>query len=297
MWLLSFGVTAGVVLCGRLDWLSALAGGVGAFLLFNIVRGRPGQLPPALVRMVQVLWITAILAVAAKGAAALFPDAGNPVYVPAVVLALSWLLARYARDGVLACCVIVGFFVLSAVAVVAIFAFGDFRWPTPEFRWQEAGIALAVGCGGMLLRSSCPEAKPGLLWSGIGFLAPAILSLLVDGCLSPLLAAQQESAFYTLSRSISLFGVMERFEALVAACLTLGLCSACALALHGTRQLLPPKACDGVTAFLVLGAMALSWLKLPALWLAGGTAILWILLPLIFSFKRAKKTVDNTGIS
>ena len=280
MWLLSTFVTMGAVLCGQLDWCSALVGSAAGFLLYSIVR-TAGRLP-RLMRAMQVLWLAVPLGVAAAGAAALFPDASNPFYVPAVVLALSWLLARQEREGVLACCTVVGFFVLAAVAIVVIFASPDLQWSwlSPSFHWENALLALTLGAGGMLLCEICPEGKPTLPWRIAGFLAPVLLCALTAGCLSPALAMRQESAFYTLSRSISVFGVVERFEALIAACLSLGIGSACAMMLHCARQLLPQKGRDGVTAVLCLAALFGSVLSISWAILAGGTAILWLVFPL-----------------
>ena len=296
MWLLSFCVTAGAALCGHMSWLSALAGGIGAILLYELRLKLPSGKTPAFIAIVQVLWLAAPLAVLAAVARALFPDASNGAYVPLVVLALAWLLARHPRDGVMACCVIVAYFLLAAVAVVCVFSLPgvQWRWLSPSFDWGEAVIALSVALGGMALLTAVPGIKPGRGWRWIAFLCPAAIAAVVAGNLSMPLAARQAGAFYTLSRSISLFGVVERFEALVASCLTLGLCSACALLLHAARQLIPRKGRDGVTAFLCLAALAGSFLCLSPLVPAVGTAVVWVILPFIKNRKKMKKVVDKT---
>ena len=282
MWLLSYGVTAGAVLCGRFGWVSALLGGAFGALVCRLCRGR-GNIP-APVRWLQTLWLAVPLCVAANGASSLFPAAGS-LYVPAVVLGLAWLLSRHSRRGVLCCCAIAGFFVLAAFGVVALFCLPDLRlqWLRPSFSWPETLAALAVGSGGMLLAQADREANPGPGWRWSAALAPAILAALVSGCLSWPLAARQASAFYTLSRAVSLFGVAERFEALIAACLTLGLCSACTLLLRAARG------GDGIRAVLAISGLALTRVPVPPLAASAGTAVLWILLPLIFG----KNTVDK----
>ncbi len=285
MWLFSFGLTAGAVLCGRFGWLPALLGGTAGALVCRLCRDR--QEPPAAVRAVQTLWLAVPLCVAANGAQALFPAGSDSLYVPSVVLGLAWLLSRHSRQGVRCCCAIAGFFVLGALGVVAVFCLPDLclRWLRPSFSWQEVLAALAVGSGGMLLARADQEAKPGPTWRGAAALAPAALAALVSGCLSRPLAARQPSAFYTLSRAVSLFGVAERFEALIAACLTLGLCSACTLLLCAARG------GDGQRALLSLTALALTRLPLPPLIASAGTVVLWVLTPLFFG----RKTVDNGG--
>ncbi|MBE6932920.1 MAG: hypothetical protein E7464_06040 [Ruminococcaceae bacterium] len=292
MWLVSFCVTAGAALCGHMSWLSALAGGIGAILLYELRLKLPAGKAPGLIAAVQVLWLAVPLAVFAGVARDLFQDASNEIYVPLVVLALSWLLARHPRDGVLACCVIVAYFLLAAVAVVCVFSLPgvQWRWLSPSFDWMEALTALAIAGGGMALSTAVPGVKPGRAWRWIAFLCPAAIAAVVAGNLSSPLAARQAGAFYTLSRSISLFGVVERFEALVASCLTLGLCGACALLLHAGRKLIPAKGRDGVTAFLCFAALGGSFLRISPLIPVLGTILVWALLPQIKSKKDEKSS-------
>lgn len=291
MWLLSFCVTAGAALCGHMSWLSALIGGIAAILLYELRLKLPGGKAPGLIAVLQVLWLAVPLAVLASVVRELFPDASNGVYVPLVVLALSWLLARHPRDGVLACCVIVAYFLLAAVAVVCVFSLPGVQWRylKPSFDWSEAAMALSIALGGMALLTAVPGAKPGRAWRWIALLCPALICTVVAGNLSRPLAAQQAGAFYALSRSISLFGVVERFEALVASCLTLGLCSACALLLHAAREMIPSKGRDGVTAFLCVAALAGSFLRLPPLFSVLGTVLVWVILPQTGKRKKSKK--------
>ena len=282
LWLLSFSATTGAVLCGRVGWLPALLGGGLAALAYRFRLGR-GRAPAA-IWVVQTLWLAVPLRVAANGAAALFPAGGQSLYVPAVALGLGWLLCRHARGGVLACCAVAGFFVLGALGAVSLCAIPDLRlrWLYPAFSWGEVLIALAAGSGGMLLAEAIPAIRPGPGWRLAAALAPAAISALAVGCLSRPLAARQASAFYTLSRAVSLFGVAERFEALIAACLTLGICSACALLLRA--------ACGGKTvrALLAAGALVLTRLPVPEVAAAAGTVFFWGVLPGIFAAKHEK---------
>ena len=280
MWLLCFGVTAGAALCGSFDWLSALAGGALAALACRFYSPTPRAL-----RIMRALWLAAPLCVGARAAQALFPDVSGSLYVPAVVLALAWLLARQSRNGLLACCVVVGFFVLGAVGIVSVFSLPKLtlRWLRPAPALDGFLCALAIGAGGMLLAECGEQPCPGWRWSAL--LAPAILSALAGGCLSRPLAAGQASAFYTLSRGVSLFGVAERFEALIAACLTLGLCSACALLLRAARELLKS---DWAILLLPI-ALALCFVPIPNSWIAVGTVLFWVFLPAIWPCEKKLK--------
>ena len=287
LWLVSFAATASAALCGRFGWLPALLGGGLGALAFR-VRLHRGRIPPA-VRKVQALWLAVPLSIAANSASTLFPDGGHSLYVPAVVLGLSWLLCCHRRSGVLSCCAVAGFFVLGALGIVALCAVPDLKidWLRPEFHWMEALTALSLAAGGMFLCEAVPDICLGPGWRWASALVPAVLSALTAGGLSRPLAARQASAFYTLSRSVSLFGVAERFEALIAACLTLGVCSACALLLcaagGGSR----------VRAALALAALILSRRPIPGPAAAAGTAIFWVIFPVFFAQKPAKKKTQK----
>ncbi|MBR5430075.1 MAG: hypothetical protein IK116_06055 [Firmicutes bacterium] len=280
MWLLCFGVTAGAALCGRFDWLSALAGGV-----LGALACRCDSRTHTPLRVLQALWLAVPLCVGAQSARALFPDVAGSMYVPAVVLAMAWLLAQQSRGGLLACCAVVGFFVLGAVGIVSLCAVPKLtlRWLRPVPTLDGFLCALAIGAGGMLLAACGEEPGPGWRWSAL--LAPAILSALAGGCLSRPLAARQASAFYTLSRGVSLFGVAERFEALIAACLTLGLCSACALILRAGRALLG----SDWAILLIPAALALCLFPIPGLCMAAGTVVFWVILPALWPLGKKLK--------
>ncbi len=294
MWLASFGICAGAILCGKMDWCSALVGGAVLAILYWIDFSY--KLPRTAVRILQTVWLVVPLSVCGRASAALFPDAGYPLYVPAVVLGLGWLLADRPGDGVRACCALIGFFVLAAVSIVSLCAVTDIRWQwlKPSFSWEGLWIVLSIGSGGMLIRTVYPEAKLNKGWSAAAFLAPAFLSAVSMGCLSEQLCRQKESAFYTLSRSISLFGVVERFEALIAACLTLGLCSVAAL-LFRTVGTLCGKYARPICAILYLVTLGSLCRPIAGEICAIGTIIVWIVLPLIFSVKKRKKGVDKGG--
>ncbi len=285
MWLLSCMTAAGAALCGRFDWLSALGAGALGALLCSRVRGRT----PRALRTLRVVWLALPLSVLIQTARDLFPDAAGSLYVPAVVLALAWLLAKQPRGGLLACCAVVGFFVLGAVGLVAAFSLPKLtlRWLRPELTLNGFLCALAIGSGGMLLLETGERPGPG--WIRSAYLAPAVLSALAGGCLSYPLAARQASAFYTLSRGVSLFGVAERFEALIAACLTLGLCSACALLLRTARDALR----SDWAALLVPAALGLCFVPVPGVYISVGTSLLWVVLPAIFTQKRTCKKLPK----
>lgn len=75
------------------------------------------------------------------------------------------------------------------------------------------------------------------LWLLTGGILALAASVITAGCLSPHIAAEQMS-FYTLAQSVSLFGTVERFEALISAACLVGYFLLCALLLCTVRELL-----------------------------------------------------------
>ena len=65
--------------------------------------------------------------------------------------------------------------------------------------------------------------KAGKGWLALLILCPAVLAGITSGCLSPRLTQQLAQPFYTVSQSLSVLDVMERFEPLVSSALLIGL--------------------------------------------------------------------------
>lgn len=81
------------------------------------------------------------------------------------------------------------------------------------------------------------EKDNGVKVTGIAVIYGLVISLLVNGALSPGVVAAEENPLYVYSKSLSLFGVAKRFEAIVAFGLTLGYYALCTLLLTMTVKL------------------------------------------------------------
>ncbi len=180
------------------------------------------------------------------------------------------------------------FFFVALYALLFGFSLPQMRaaWVKPVLRpaWTLLPAALAPA-GALALTGHCRERGriSGWLPGGMGL---AVLAALVTaGCVSPEVAGAEPFAFYTMSKSISLFGAMERFEALVSAALTAG--GFCLLALvclvnAEIAKTLRQGAGKAVPAanFLLGGAAIFLGSGIPAAVMAVGTAIFWGALPL-----------------
>lgn len=124
------------------------------------------------------------------------------------------------------------------------------------------------------------------LW-GLGLaVAGAGVSLLTAGVLSQAVAVHTQGAFFEMIRGISILGVAERFEAVVAAAMTLGWFCLLSLLLTGAghlgETLHPGWGRPTVWLTTLAAALGLPWARGVSPWLSAlGALVLWCLLPLL----------------
>lgn len=313
MWLLS-GVSAAVAArgCG-LGWLWVLAGSIPATVYYIYmdksarpcgtasqlisVFGRGGKTLAALT----LLWTIIALAWTADLAHAAFPMVSGFPVLGWVMLVLAAWGSRKGAAVCARCAGILCLFLLVLYGVVVIFALPDVQisnlWPFGAGKGGIDALALCLlpACVWFL---PCRTRGHKPAW-GLGLiliLGAALLSAVTAGVLSPLLAASLPAPLYALAQSISLFGVLERIEPLLSAAMVMGVfcllsamvctCRALADEIYKT-----PWSAVGscVAAGLIMGVVR----DLPVVFLAGGTVLFWVALPLFVQWRG--KTPRNSG--
>lgn len=280
-----------VTVCSDVSWQWVLLAAVvaGCFLIYIVWAA--GTLPPhtgfgPLLRQavgagaarwiqgVYWLWLVLLAGMGCLMAAAAFPQDRAFPLIPLVLLLIA---ARVSSKGAAAVCRFGGVLCLAVVSLlIAVLVFGgrELRWENlrPAGSWQDTAGPLAVlllPAAGLLLRDRM--SNRGVSWSRWFLLATglgAAVSAVTVGALGLPLAQAAAHPFWLMSRSVSILGVMERFEAVVSALLALSFC--CMLALTAT---LGRKALQGAVPAVK---------DSPAVWVsavAGGGAM-W-LIPLI----------------
>ena len=182
------------------------------------------------------------------------------------------------------------------------------------FRVQYAGQTVDVRCAdetaALFLarrneaRSSAPAAVLAIM-----LLAPAAMAVVTAGCLSPEVVREERLAFYTLTKTISILPVMERFEPVLSAALFLGMFCMAALLADSCAQTASRAAGRRKKKWeawaVCAAALALSKpvRAMPeAVWSAGAVAF-WGLAPILAQVvvgikkvkKKAKKGLTNAG--
>ena len=281
---------------GRSSWLTVLITGVvcGAACLWVLAAADKRCFHAGWYSAVQTLWLALVTGVLARWSVMCWPTAdGFPVVgLTLLVLAVfaSWGGAQRASRCISA------LFWLLALLYAVILAAGtqdlNLRYMTPTaqpFSVLPVVLFLLPVVAGFL---PCTKRRKIVPLVGVSLFA-TVLSLWTIGTLSAKVTAQLKEPFYAFSRSLTLFGVAERFESVVSVALTMGYFSLFTFLLcavyHLTDRVFPGKGRTGVVAAAIL-ALTLMMLvtKISEMILAAGCVLLWVLLPLALGRKTKK---------
>ena len=215
------------------------------------------------------------------------------------------LAAAYAaergEETVLRSGAILFFFLTAVEAVILGFSAVQVRaaWLAPQTgRVPFAAMTAALSPVAVLYVRGGARRTGGWLAAGIGLCAAA--ALCAAGTLSPRVAGEEAFAVYTMAKSVSVFGVMERLEPVVSAALTAGgfcLLAVLCLANAKTARALGWKKRSGIGNFLLGCAGYLAGTVLPEGVQALAAAICWGIVPLVTlwvaSVKKLQKNQKN----
>ena len=234
----------------------------------------------------------ALLAAAQTAAKAgmAFADETAGIAGPAV-LALAVLANETgARQAARACGAL--FLLLAGLYAIILLAAAKSVEPSWLLPWGGARQTLRVIPAMLVL--SClrflPQQEGGKrgTWYLTLLLAPALLAAITAGCLSPRLTQQLELPFYTVSQSLNVLDVMERFEPLVSAAQFMGFFAMTSLLLAAAKaqwETALPKIGEKRQSVWISGALAFGASFLTGnidenLW-ALGAAVCWGIWPLL----------------
>lgn len=261
--------------CG---WLTALIAAAVLLPLSFIPKTWTFPKPLALI---QILWLGIVAGTLLPGSAAYWPS-GNQTAVPLTLLTLAALTraVNAPRVGaVLAFCM----GLLALPAAVSGAARLEPAWLKPEILKWEPGLILSL----LLINLPFGTVRKGRCVASAALLS-VVLAVLVQGILSPGVAAALSDPFYQTARTI---GYM---EPIVAAAMTLGwyamaaLLCACAsriAAEGGFGERLP-----SVLVWWTAGTTILLKWQLSAPILMGLSAFLWVLSPFFQKMKKVKNS-------
>jgi hypothetical protein len=304
--LLAAGLAPAVLICAGTGWLWALLGGLCAALFYILIewllRLTGGSLAAAAERaagktagrvilLLEALWTLLAAARAAGLGAWAFPeDAARPLAAP-VLLALAVWAAMQSPGAGARCAAAISGLLAAVFGVLLLSALPDLRAenlrPWGSARGGAAAFAaLLFPAAALCARPDGDSRLSGDASAALALMAAAA-SLAAAGCLSPALAAAEPLPFYALVKSLTVFGVLERFEPLYsAAVLASGFCLVSLLLDAGAALLRRAGSFDRASALPLLLYLPLFALSSPAariseeIWAVGAT-VFWGILPVL----------------
>lgn len=208
---------------------------------------------------------------------------------------LGWILLGLAAWGSIkgpnacaSCCGVLCLFLVVLYGVVAVFSVSDIQ---PEYLQLEPEPGNIIRCVGLLLTASVVWYLPSdkkqnrKMWdiAVILFTGAVLLSVITEGVLSSELASAVSVPLYAVAQSVSLFGVVERIEALLSAAMTMSifaLLSAVAGACSVVGNEICPWKYYGVFSCAAAGLLMLVEKEIDVLWMSIGTGVVCLLIPL-----------------
>ncbi len=222
-----------------------------------------------------------------------WPGQTTPYVLPLTLLALTAWAAGSGRDRVIRTGCVLLWPLMALFGAVVISGIPEVKWSnlTPSWKMTDADLLMAMLIP--LLREENGEGKQGWVLLGAGA-AAVVISVVSAGVLSA--GAGIDTPMYELSRSLSLLGIGERLESLIAAGMTLGCFTAMGYLLAASGE--PGMGSKRLWCTVILGAV-LFVLGIPvdSRWIAIGIIVLWVILPGLGSLKNSlgnmKKGVDK----
>lgn len=297
------GMTAPLAyLAGRDSWLVVLAVGAACCALCRLVLWTADRqsIHARWYCVVQVIWLAVISQEITGWTAQCWPTGNGFPLVPLTLLVLATFAAwdgaeRASRTGS-----VLFWFLALLYGIILASGIQNLEWEYLRPDIELPSPLLIVVFLIPAVASFLPSPKRG----GSAALALVLLfsvavSVLTVGTLSQQVAQASPLPFYEFSKSLSLFGIAERFEAFVSVALTIGFFSVLSFLLsaagHLTELVLPGKGRAGVLLTAVVAGLFMVVLpKIPALLLACLSTLLWTVLPLAIAgfqgLKKSKKT-------
>lgn len=250
----------------------------------------------------ELLWLLFAASGAAAASQIAFEDDLGP-FLPAIPLLLAALAGQKGRLAAGRVCAVLALCLAGLYAVIAAASLRHVQvdWSRPQGVPADAALAfcLCLGQACMAFITAEDEVPRISFGAAASALLPAVPAFLTAACLSPELARQEPLPFLTLTKSLSVLSVMQRFELLLSVAQLLGLftllvmlvCAAESMTDMMKRKKDEERA-SGAFCLLAFGGSFFAY-RLPIWPWAVGAAIFWGIVPVltqvIVNIKKSEK--------
>lgn len=228
--------------------------------------GRCSKWAAGWVLLVQKCWSAVVVGTFLQWSSGYWVSLPFGTVAPLMLLVLVWWTVSVQGKAPRIGCVLL-WPIAILLGAVLLSGISEVRWEYLKPNWKMTDLTLLA-----LLLIPAKSAK-GTSWLPAAGLS---VSIVATGVLSVGVADAAASGIYELSRSLSLLGVAERFESLVAAAMTLGFYSAsCYLLEEGNEE-------SPVWGYVAIAALVyVLSVPIPGWVLAAGSTVAWLILPLL----------------
>ena len=299
VWILAAVIPAILSIIGHSSWITVLpmvliCGGISCFVL------RVGEMNvPEWLLGLELPWLILLLGGLVGQSTTCWEDATADPVIPVILLLIAaWASSRGVwRAGRTGAVLI--WFILPILGIVFLAGTADVQWT-----WERTKMTVPDGMLTALLLLPCLGLFLPRKGTAKGYtfcLAPVavalIASVIMDGVLGGTVATKVPNTFYEFSKSVTLFGVAERFEALVACALTGGWFALFTMILsaiyHVTEKIFAASAKWSVWIGATLAVGLMYVLPKDTLWMGFGSLIFWGFLPAITQLLGGRKKIEK----
>lgn len=208
---------------------------------------------------------------------------------PAVPLLLALITCRKGAGAAARACTVMA---MTAAGLYAIVIVSSLRHITPAWcaPWgaaRDGALALLLGLTPGCAVYFAEENAAGWRGAALEALFAPLLAFLTAACLSPELTSATAQPLYTLTKSLSVLSVMQRFEALLSVAQMLGVaaleCMLVCAAMRMTRLIAPRMDEENAAGAFCAAAFGLSFAvpRVPMWFWAVGSGIFWGVFPIL----------------
>lgn len=298
-WLLAATVPAIFSIIGRNGWLTVFLTAIACGVLSVCILACNQKEMPQWLCVLELLWLTVLLGGLAAESAGCWTEADAFPAIPIILLVISALAAQDGGVRAGRTSAVLLWLVLPVLGIVFLAGTADRNWT-----WVRQGIEvpdgtlialLLIPCLGLFLPRERSK-KQYWICIALGVIA-VIASVIMDAVVGEEVAQGAPNTFYEFSKSVTLFGVAERFEALVACALTGGWFALFTIILSAAHHLTQKVFLSGkrwtvwLCAAIAAGLMCI--LPNRSEWMAIGCLIFWGFLPVAVQGMGSRKNIGK----
>ena len=299
-WFLTAMIGPAMCILGKESWLTALIVVAICSLLVFFTHSYAAKDIPKWLCVAELAWLTLFLGSIAEKSSTFWAGGNDTILIPSVLLLLAAIATQRGAQQTKRTGATLLWLVVPVLGIVLLTGAteGNVQYIRNSLEFPDGLLPafLLIPCLWVFLPGQEGQLKKWLV-PVLGIVVAACVCIL-DATIGPSLTKESNNGFYEFSRGVNFFGVAERFEALIACCLTgswFALFTVFLSAAYHLGQKISEKFapwCVWLTAAITIGCLCI--LHISNVLLLVGSLIFWVFLPIATQeIGHAKKNVKS----